>query len=147
MDARIAELKKLHVWSKPELALAIKNTEHHMKTSNLHPKTTNTIQALIMACKSYDEVIDELFVEIERLTFELTEKDATIKELQVEVKKQSDLKRETYRENAKWQDECNKLRKALEEAKAEYSKEGTDIQVLRRMIKIVDAALGEGDKE
>lgn len=77
----------------------------------------------------------------------LAEKDATIKELQDEVKKQSDLKRETYRENAKWQDECNKLRKALEEAKAEYSKEGTDIQVLRRMIKIIDAALGEGDKE
>ncbi|MEC0139705.1 hypothetical protein P4H94_22905 [Paenibacillus macerans] len=42
-------------------------------------------------------------------------------------------------------EEYNRLRKALEEAKAEYSKEGTDIQVLRRMIKIVDAALGEGD--
>lgn len=80
------------------------------------------------------------------LVLTLEQRDATIKELQDEVKKQSDLKHETYRENAKWQDECNKLRKALEEAKAEYSKEGTDIQVLRRMIKIIDAALGEGEK-
>lgn len=44
-------------------------------------------------------------------------------------------------------EEYNRLRKALEEAKAEYSKEGTDIQVLRRMIKIIDAALGEGEQD
>ncbi|GIP10427.1 hypothetical protein J1TS5_25970 [Paenibacillus macerans] len=44
-------------------------------------------------------------------------------------------------------EENERLRKALEEVRAEYSKEGTDIQVLRRMIKIIDAALGEGDKE
>ncbi|MCM3703825.1 hypothetical protein [Paenibacillus macerans] len=67
MNDRIAELKKMHTWSKPELALAIKNTERHVKTTNLQPKTKHTIQALVMACQSYDEVIDELFAEIERL--------------------------------------------------------------------------------
>lgn len=39
------------------------------------------------------------------------------------------------------------LRKALEEARAEYSKEVSDSQALHRMVKIIDAALGEGDKE
>lgn len=73
----------------------------------------------------------------------LTEKDTTIKRLEIAL-----FTHQSYdKAVCELQEENERLRKALEEARAEYSKDGTDIQVLRRMIKIVDAALGEGDKE
>ncbi len=158
MNARIAELKKLHVCSKPELALAIKNTEHHMETSNLQPKTTHTIQGLIMACKSYDEVIDELFAEIERLTCELAERDITIKRLE---KRMEESHRQTVRAQVKREDaveEADRLYKALEEAGSAlvkllnfpYLAPNEDTRFIQHSINDVIAsislALGAGDK-
>ncbi|MEK5162051.1 hypothetical protein NYE69_06870 [Paenibacillus sp. FSL R5-0527] len=140
MNARIAELKKLHVWSKPELALAIKNTEHHMKTSNLQPKTTHTIQGLIMACKSYDEVIDELFAEIERQARDINDRDFSVSSLE---------------HNRKLlQEENGRLRKALEEAWGRFKLIKDNRSTRSKVSEICDAAtykieavLGEGDPD
>lgn len=63
---RISELKKLHVMSKPEFALAVQNIKGHIKKNKLDIKTHHIVEMLLGACRSYADVIDELFTEIER---------------------------------------------------------------------------------
>lgn len=70
---------------------------------------------------------------------ELTEKDATIKRLEERLLI-------TLGSHKYCEDEIIRLRKALEEARGQIEIGGTHPEVLRRMIKIIDAALGEGNK-
>ncbi len=109
----------------------------------------NSLVKAVQACcyPSHNDTLTQLIQSEEEAYRLLTEKDAIMKELERE---HDYAKRQAIEWNEKavaLKEENARLRKALEEAKAEYSKEGTDIQVLRRMIKIIDAALGEGDKE
>lgn len=77
------------------------------------------------------------------LVLTLEQRDATIKRLETAL-----FTHQSYdKAVCELQEENERLRKALEEARAEYSKDGTDIQVLRRMIKIINGVLGEGDEE
>lgn len=66
MNKRIAELKDLHVQSKPELKIFLNNADVAINKRSLPHliRITHGVQEVI---KGYDGVIDELFEEIERL--------------------------------------------------------------------------------
>jgi hypothetical protein len=67
MNKRIAELKELHVRSKPEMLIFFKNLERALNEKSLS-KLTHIAVGLPAVLKGYDWVIDELFAEIERLS-------------------------------------------------------------------------------
>jgi len=138
----------------PELSELVADAEYKKKHSEIARTTLKLVKAYSEACnqltekdatikrletalfthQSYDKTVCELREELEQ-------RDATIKKLQDELKRQSDLKRETYQENAKWQDECERLRKSLKAA------ERSILEGIGGARFIIHAALGEGEKQ
>lgn len=93
-----------------------------------------------MACKSYDEVIDELFAEIERQARDINDRDFSVSSLE---------------HNRKLlQEENGRLRKALEEAWGRFKLIKDNRSTRSKVSEICDAAtykieavLGEGDPD
>jgi hypothetical protein len=63
----IQELRAMHKLSKPEFKKAIEKANRVANTEVMSKESRQVITALAMACESYDEVIDQLFDEIDRL--------------------------------------------------------------------------------
>jgi hypothetical protein len=67
MEYTIQELRAMHKLSKPEMKKAMDNINRLLQTEKMSTKTEHAIVCLMAACKSYDEVNDTLFEEIDRL--------------------------------------------------------------------------------
>lgn len=67
MDYTIQELRALHKLSKPEMKKAMDKTNELLKSEPMSRKVRVALDALSVAVKSYDEVIDTLFAEIDML--------------------------------------------------------------------------------
>ncbi|MGO4369359.1 hypothetical protein AB4Z21_00935 [Paenibacillus sp. MCAF20] len=66
MNQQIAELKDLHVKSKPELQTFLSNANDAIRRRSL-PHLIKTMHGVQHVVKGYDWTIDDLFAEIERL--------------------------------------------------------------------------------
>lgn len=63
----IQELRAMHKLSKPELKKAMEKSKIVARTDATSREAQHVIGVLVQACESYDEVIDQLFDEIDRL--------------------------------------------------------------------------------
>lgn len=63
----IQELRAMHIMSKPVLNKALEKSEEVLREEKMSHRAQVTISRLAMACESYDDVIDTLLAEIDRL--------------------------------------------------------------------------------
>lgn len=62
----IQELRAMHKLSKPELKKALDKSKK-VAAMDVSREARHVIESLVQVCQSYDEVIDQLFDEIDRL--------------------------------------------------------------------------------
>lgn len=67
MEYTIQELRAMHKLSKPELKKVVEKADSIARTEVMSPVARHALTKIVMACESYDEVIDQLFDEIDRL--------------------------------------------------------------------------------
>lgn len=133
----------------------VKGMEERMTEKQIVDITNAAIDAPnnLFKIKGREWCID-LLGEVELLNQQLTEKDATIKELKEDKRKLHAIHDEQCARSSEYYNEIARLRKALEEARntldgilgdAEFS--DSVVYEASTAIKKINVALGEGDKE